>query len=137
MTGTRILLDTHIALWAITDNEKLSDTARDFLLSYDNEIFYSTASVWELTVKHSIHPDHMPFSGYEFSDYCRRAGYSNLPIKDLHVFALDTLSRPEDAPRHKDPFDRLLIAQAKAEGMLFLTHDSLIPLYNEPFIIQV
>ena len=60
-----------------------------------------------------------------------------LPVRDNHVFTLETLSRPKNVPKHKDPFDRILIAQAKAEEMVFLTHDSLIPYYNEPFIISV
>ena len=137
MTGLHVLLDTHIALWAITNNAKLPDAAREILLSYDNEIYFSIASVWELSIKHSNHPEHMTFTGREFSDYCKGAGYIPLPIRENHIFALETLKRPEDAPRHKDPFDRLLIAQAKAEGLFLLTHDSLIPFYNESFIIKV
>lgn len=133
----KILLDTHLALWAITDDEKLPETAREILLTADNEIYYSTASVWEISLKHSLHPDHMPVSAAEFSEFCRRSGYIELPIENRHVFMLDTLQRPETAPRHKDPFDRILIAQAKAEEMLFLTHDSLLPFYHEDCIIPV
>lgn len=137
MSGVRILPDTHIALWAIANSPRLPDAARKILLSYDNEIYYSAASVWELTIKHSLHPEHLPFSGREFSAFCRAAGYNPLPITDEHIYAVESLRYPEEAPRHKDPFDRLLISQAKAEGMLFLTHDSLISNYNEPFIIKV
>ena len=137
MTGTGILLDTHIALWALTNSTRLSDAARKILLSDDNEIYYSAASVWELTVKHGIHPEHLPFSGTMFARYCREAGYIPLPVEKKHVFALETLRRPDDAPRHKDPFDRILIAQAKAENLFLLTHDALIPYYNEPCIIKV
>ena len=133
----KVLIDTHIILWAITDSEKLPNTARKILLSFDNEIFYSTASTWEVSIKHSLHPDQMPISGKEFSDYCRLAGYKMLPIEDKHISALETLRRVKNAPKHKDPFDRMIIAQAKAEGMLFVTHDSLLPYYNEPFIIPV
>ena len=60
-----------------------------------------------------------------------------LPVLNKHVSALETLKRPKDAPKHNDPFDRIMVAQAKAEGIMFLTHDSLIPYYDEPFIISV
>ena len=58
-------------------------------------------------------------------------------MKDRHVFALETLKRPEDAPRHNDPFDRILVSQAKAENMVLLTHDSMIPYYGERCIMSV
>lgn len=60
-----------------------------------------------------------------------------LPDFNKHVMALETLQRPENAPRHNDPFGRIMVAQAKAEDLMFLTHDSLIPCYEEPFIISV
>ena len=68
---------------------------------------------------------------------CEENGYFVLPILNKHVSALETLKRLENAPRHNDPFDKIMIAQAKTEGLMFLTHDSLIPYYNEPFIIPV
>ena len=67
----------------------------------------------------------------------KKNGYLVLPILNKHVSALETLKRSENAPRHNDPFDRIMVAQAKAEGFMFLTHDSLIPYYDEPFIISV
>lgn len=62
---------------------------------------------------------------------------THIDILNKHVSALETLKRPEDAPKHNDPFDRIMVAQAKAEGIMFLTHDTLIPYYDEPFIISV
>ena len=61
----------------------------------------------------------------------------SLEIRDKHVFAVETLTRPENAPRHADPFDRMLVAQAKAERMTLLTHDALIPYYEEKCILAV
>lgn len=133
----KVLLDTHIILWALTDDEKLSEKARMIILSDENEIYYSTASIWEVSIKHALHPEHMPLSGTQLSDYCQKANYQMLSIQDDHVYALETLRRAKDAPTHKDPFDRILVAQAKAENMLFLTHDSLIPYYQEDCIISV
>ena len=133
----KLLLDTHIILWSLMNPEKLSEKALD-LLQLDNiEIFYSTASIWEVAIKHMAKPESMLISGSELADMCIQAGYSRLSINDCHVKALETISRPETAPRHNDPFDRMLIAQAKAENMSFVTHDSLIPYYNESCVISV
>lgn len=68
---------------------------------------------------------------------CEDNGYIVLPILNRHVSALETLKRQENAPKHNDPFDRMMVAQAKTENLIFLTHDSLIPYYDEPFIISV
>ena len=84
-----------------------------------------------------IKPENMPVSEEDFVRLCQDTGFTRLPIEAGHIFLLKTLSRPNDAPKHNDPFDRILVAQAKAEGIMFLTHDSLIPYYDEPFIISV
>ena len=132
-----LLLDTHILIWALNEDPALPEAARELILDPDNVIYYSTVSVWETAIKHSIHPDHVEFTGKELADYCREAGFLCMDVKDRHVFALETLKRPENAPRHNDPFDRMLIAQAKAENMVFLTHDSLLPAYEEKCIMPV
>ncbi len=133
----KILIDTHIAIWAVLNGIKLLEKAKGMLLDAGNEIFYSTASVWEITIKHMLHPDKIRISGGLFAEGCEENGYMVLPVFNKHVSALETLKRPEDAPRHNDPFDRIMVAQAKAEELMFLTHDSLIPYYEEPFIISV
>lgn len=132
-----ILLDTHELIWALNDDPQLSKQAQDYILDPDNDIYYSTVSIWEVAIKHAIHPDNITFAGDELAKYCAEAGFFNLPVYDKHVFAMETLKRPDDAPKHNDPFDRLLIGQAKAENMTFLTHDSLIPYYNEKCVISV
>lgn len=132
-----ILLDTHELIWALNDDPQLSKQAQDYILDPDNDIYYSTVSIWEVAIKHAIHPDNITFTGDELAKYCAEAGFFNLPVYDKHVFAMETLKRPDDAPKHNDPFDRLLIGQAKAENMTFLTHDSLIPYYNEKCVISV
>lgn len=133
----RILIDTHIAIWAVMNDPKLPERAKDIILDEENEIFYSTASVWEITIKHMLHPDKLRISGSLLEKGCEDNGYLVLPIFNKHVSALETLRRPENAPRHNDPFDRIMVAQAKVENLRFLTHDSLVPYYEEPFIISV
>jgi len=84
-----------------------------------------------------LHPDRIRISGSLLAKGCEDNGYIALPVFNKHVSALETLKRLENAPRHNDPFDRIMVAQAKAENLMFLTHDSLIPYYGEPFIISV
>ncbi len=133
----RYLLDTHILLWAITDDPRLSRNAREIIENLNNEIYYSAASIWEVTIKHQLHPDRIPVSGKELSTYCSKSGYQALSIREDHIFELESLHYPKQAQKHNDPFDRLLIAQAKADDMIFITHDSLIPNYGEECILSV
>lgn len=133
----KILLDTHILLWAISNSPLLDIKAREIILNPENEIYYSIISTWEVQLKHIAHPEAMTLDGESFSKYCNQSGFINLPLKEKHIYSLSTLTRKPEAAPHKDPFDRLLICQAAEENMLFVTHDSLIPDYNVPFIIQV
>ena len=133
----KILIDTHIAIWSVLDDPKLSKAARDLLLDRQNEIYYSAASIWEITIKHMAHPETFLYSGRQLAKGCQENGFLALPILERHIFALETLKRLKNAPPHNDPFDRIMLAQAKAEDMKFLTHDSLLPYYNEMCIISV
>jgi len=133
----KVLLDTHIAIWSVVDDPKLSAKAKEIITDMNNEIYYSAGTIWEITIKHHTHPETFLFDGQYLAEGCDDNGYKALPILVQHIYKLGTLKRPEQAPRHKDPFDRILLAQAKAENMMFLTHDSLIADYNEPFVISV
>ena len=133
----KLLLDTHIALWAISDSKRLSGDVRALLENEDNSVHYSMASVWEVAIKRKIHPDQMPMDEEVFVSLCEETGFERLDIRLPHIFALKELTRQEASPRHNDPFDRLLLAQAKAEGFRFVTHDSLIVGYNEPCIMAI
>jgi PIN domain nuclease of toxin-antitoxin system len=129
-----VLLDTHILLWALTESPKLPQQALDIIADDKNNIYYSLASVWEVEIKYSL--GKMPISGEELSNYCRESGFRLLEIKESHIFSLKTLKR-EETPKHNDPFDRIMLAQAKVEGVNFLTHDHLISQYNEPCVVEV
>ena len=102
----------------------------------DNEIFFSIVSLWEIQIKHILHPDQMKSAG-TVAGFCRRSGYKELELTDKSIDELLMLSRPDDAPRHKDPFDKMLICQSIAEDMLFLTHDSLLGAYDTGNILTV
>lgn len=132
-----LLLDTHIAIWALNDDPLLSEKARKLILDPDNTIYYSTVSVWEVLLKHSRRPDNIPFDEKDFSEGCREAGFVPVSLADKHILAVHTLSRPGGTKEHNDPFDRLLLAQAKVENLSFLTHDKLIPGYMEKCIVSV
>ena len=135
MRRNEILLDTHMILWAMLDDPKLNDKMRNIIMDPNNTIYYSIASMWEIQIKYDIKK--MPISGIEFMHYCEQSGYHKLPIDDLHVVELAGLERDESAPYHNDPFDRILLSQAKAEGFTFLTHDPLFRGYNEPCLVEV
>lgn len=130
----KILLDTHIALWAITDNEKLPYNFINIINDSQNEIFYSLVSVWEIAIKHFIKPEIMPITEEQFIENCSKSGFKQLYIKMNHIFNIKYLKRDINTPKHNDPFDRLLISQAKTDNFMFLTHDSLLSYYNESCI---
>ena len=133
----KFLLDTHIMIWALENNERLPDAAKEILGNDDNAIFYSVVSVWEIAIKHKKNPNSIMMDGKRFSDACSRAGYHMMPLIGRHVYSLETIERAEGAPPHKDPFDRILIAQAKSEGFKFVTHDKLLSYYGEDCIMLV
>jgi PIN domain nuclease of toxin-antitoxin system len=129
----RILLDTHIALWAIADDPRLPPDARALIADGDNTIIVSAASIWEIAIKHALArggPNDMPISGAEALKHFRGAGYEMLPITAAHTAAVDQL-----APHHTDPFDRLLIAQAISEPLRLLTHDGRMTPYSDTVIL--
>ena len=132
-----LLLDTHIAIWALNDDEALSAKARELILDPDNTIYYSTVSVWEVLLKHARRPESIPFDEADFSEGCKEAGFIPLGLSDKHILAVRTLSRPANSKEHNDPFDRILLSQAKVENLSFLTHDELISDYQEKCIISV
>jgi PIN domain nuclease of toxin-antitoxin system len=114
----RLLLDTHIALWAIADHPNLSPKARRL--------------IGEIAIKHSLArggPNDMPISGQEALGYFRDAGFELLDIAPAHAAAVETL-----APLHADLFDRMLVAQALTTPLRLLTHDQRVAAYSDTVI---
>ncbi|MBQ9390039.1 MAG: type II toxin-antitoxin system VapC family toxin [Synergistaceae bacterium] len=134
----KYLLDTHILLWILTEDDKLPSKVNGLIKVTGNSTYYSSVSMWEIVLKQLTHPDKITnIPPQELASMCEEANILQLTLKARHTYLLKTLSRPEDAPPHNDPFDRILIAQAKSENMLFLTHDDTLSYYNEPCIICV
>lgn len=124
----RLLLDTHILLWALVDDAKLPKSARDLIEDPANEIYVSAASVWEIAIKHALargSKTDMPISGADAIRYCRAAGYRFLDVSPLHAAGVETLPTI-----HADPFDRILVSQALAEPLRLLTADPRVAGYS-------
>ncbi|MBO4373908.1 MAG: type II toxin-antitoxin system VapC family toxin [Lachnospiraceae bacterium] len=132
-----ILLDTHIAVWAITDDPRLSPKARELLLDPGNNIYFSVISAMEIALKRKSRSNNLDFTTEEFVDYCEKAGYIQLLLKSEHILAEENLRRKGEGPEHQDPFDRFLIAQAKVEKLSFMTHDHEIPSFDVKGIISI
>ncbi|MEQ1618555.1 MAG: type II toxin-antitoxin system VapC family toxin [Terricaulis sp.] len=129
----RLLLDTHIALWAVTDSPKLSARARELIATPENAPFVSVATIWEIAIKHALPKrgaGRMPISGREALEYFQQAGYALLAVAPAHAIAVELLPRV-----HADPFDRLLVAQAREEPLRLLTHDARLGSYGPDVLV--
>ena len=122
----KLLLDTHILLWAAGQPDRLSDAARVVLLDPRNSLFFSVASIWEIIIKRGIGRDDFKIDPYRLRKMLIVNGYTELPITAEHVLRVDSLPM-----LHKDPFDRVLVAQARSEAMQLLTVDSAVIQYGE------
>jgi len=124
-----LLLDTHVALWAITDSPKLPKKARELIESPKSSVWISAASVWEIAIKHALGRGDMPVSSQDAVRYFRESGYRFLPVEAEHAMAV------EDLPaHHNDSFDRILVAQAIVEPMRLMTHDPVVARYSDTII---
>ena len=123
----KLLLDTHILLWAAYDPSRLSTVARDMLTDTANTLHFSVASLWEVAIKASLGRPDFKVDVAELRLGLVANGYTELPIDASHVLRLPTLPNI-----HADPFDRILVAQAMAEGYALLTHDSKVQAYGGP-----
>ena len=127
----KLLLDTHILLWAMTGSAKLSSNARSYLEDDQNFCYFSAASIWEIGLKRRNHPESLPMTAEEVRQYCLGSGLNSLPVEVSHAAVAESLP-----PIHGDPFDRMLVAQAREEEMLFLTHDGKLSAYGD-WVIEV
>ncbi|MCL2110801.1 MAG: type II toxin-antitoxin system VapC family toxin [Clostridiales bacterium] len=122
----KYLLDTHILLWAAAGN--LPKMARKFF-EEKNELYFSSASVWEVVIKRMRNKDDFLIDPKTFCSRLLEAGYKELPVTVRHALLLESL--PEI---HKDPFDRIMLSQALSEGMDFITADEKIAEYPCPVV---
>jgi PIN domain nuclease of toxin-antitoxin system len=123
----RLLLDTHVLLWAVAASRRLSKAARGLIADPENDVFYSAASLWEIAIKVRLGRGDLRIDVEELLAVLPEAGFAELPVRGLHALALVGL--PEI---HRDPFDRMLIAQALTEPLVLVTNDEVLSRYPAP-----
>jgi len=122
----RLLVDTHLLLWAVAKSRRLSKAARSLLEDPANEVFFSAASLWEIVIKSSLRKEDFGVDVAVLRPALARMGFTELPVSGAHAERLASLP-----PLHKDPFDRMLVAQSLAEPLLLLTNDGVLGGYGE------
>jgi PIN domain nuclease of toxin-antitoxin system len=122
----RLLLDTHVLLWAVSEPARLNAGTRDLLEDTANEVLFSAASIWEIAIKAKLGRADFAVHPEQIARAARETGFVELPVSAAAA------ARVVDLPlHHRDPFDRLLVAQAMAEPMRLYTADPLLPPYSE------
>lgn len=126
----KLLLDTHVVIWALEDSPRLPLNIRELIMDENNEIYVSAMSLFEIAIKHKKQPKNMPYSAEQIRDYCQRASYIFLSL------SLDTVSIYEkyDFSIHPDPFDQILVAQSICNNMRLITHDEQMKKYGIGFV---
>ena len=129
----KLLLDTHSLLWSLLDDKMIANV-KELINNQNNEIFVSSASLWEIEIKHSVRPDTMPFFSDEIVNIIEnRTDFEILPVTQSHISRLNFFVKQGI---HKDPFDHMLLAVAAAEDLYLLTHDEKIGKYQGVRLIQ-
>ena len=123
----KLLLDTQLLLCAAGQPARLSQNARTLIEAPENELFFSAASLWEIVIKRGLGRDDFKVDARLLRRGLLDNGYSELPIASEHVVAIEGLPTI-----HKDPFDRVLLAQAQVEGFTLLTADPILSQYPGP-----
>lgn len=129
-----VLLDTHFVFWFAQGDERFPDSLRETVENPANGVFASEVSMLEIAIKHAKNPSAMPYSAQDFVSLCERGDFTLRPLTREAIFAYGELALDKVGNLHKDPFDRLLIAQAKTEKLILATHDRLLALYDEPLV---
>ena len=119
------LLDTNALIWTLSDPEELSNPAKDVITNSDNKLFVSIATLWEITMKQSIGKLDLEGDVLDIVEECEREGINILSIQPQHLKKLEKLPLI-----HRDPFDRIIVAQARTNDMTIITKDSYIPQYD-------
>lgn len=123
----KLLLDTHILLWAAGEPERLPAAARALIESPEHQLVFSAASLWEVTIKRGLGRPDFAADPRLLRRGLLDNGYTELPITSEHALAVDVLPQ-----LHRDPFDRILVAQATVEGMVLVTADPVVQSYPGP-----
>ncbi|HEX4066343.1 MAG TPA: type II toxin-antitoxin system VapC family toxin [Acidobacteriaceae bacterium] len=118
------LLDTHVLLWTLADPDKVQGSMRRLIEDTRNRVWFSAASIWEIAIKHSLGRDDFPVEPATVWKAARETGFEELAVTAEHSIGVDTLPW-----LHRDPFDRILVAQARAAGMKLLSLDPQVNAY--------
>lgn len=120
------LLDTHVLLWALSQPGRLPSERRETIATTPDTVYFSAINIWEIAIKVSLGRRHFDFSPERVQQLAEQAGFVELPVTARHAAKVARLPF-----HHRDPFDRLLVAQAIAEQATLLTVDSALPVYSE------
>ena len=123
----KFLLDTHVLLWAAAQPDQLSGNAKKLLNDPQNELFFSAASIWEISIKNGLGKPDFRADPRLLRRGLLDNGYSEISITSEHAVTMELLP-----PIHKDPFDRILVSQALVEGITLLTNDPVVAKYPAP-----
>lgn len=126
----KYLLDTHLLIWASADDSRLSRRTRQLLEDPDNSLIFSAASIWEISIKTGLGRPSFRLPAAVFRRGLIEAGYLELDITSAHAVAVGELPAI-----HSDPFDRMLVAQARTEGYPLLTSDRRVAEYGAPVVL--
>ena len=121
-----LLLDTHLLLWAASEPQRLTAKARTMLLDPANHLLFSAASLWEISIKNGLERSDFNVDPRRLWRMLVINGYRELPVTSEHTVAVNDLPH-----LHKDPFDRILVAQARVEGLTLLTADKMVAKYGD------
>jgi PIN domain nuclease of toxin-antitoxin system len=121
-----LLLDTHVLLWWLSDDERLGRAARSAIESSENTCFVSAATAWEISIKAALGKLDVPA---DMASTLGQEGFSAMDVSIEHAWEVGRLP-----PIHRDPFDRMLVAQCRVEGLTLVTHDSTLGSYSIPIL---
>lgn len=121
-----LLLDTHVLLWWLADGPKLGGPARDAIAAAENDCIVSAATIWEIAIKSALGKIEVPA---DIEELLAHEGFSSLGVSAEHAWEAGRLP-----PVHRDPFDRMLVAQCKIEGLTLVTHDATLGRYSVPIL---
>jgi PIN domain nuclease of toxin-antitoxin system len=123
----RLLLDTHTFLWAISDEPRLGPRSRDLITVEASSVLISHVSLWEIAIKHALARSDMPLSAAQAISWAQECGFELLALDLSHLLTLEQLPL-----HHRDPFDRLLVAQSISESLLLVSADAAFNAYGCP-----
>lgn len=126
----KLLLDTHVLLWWVENSKKLPTKARTLLSDVNNVAYYSACSIWEIAIKLSTGTYDLLVDPAMLSAALNSGGFIELPILSAHAAKL-----PELPAHHRDPFDRMLIAQSLVEQLALVTHDKMLTNYSDTVVL--